>query len=111
MTKSAIIFISKDSVLDDLLPILQKDFEFIQDSTVIIRVEKLPMNCLIEIELIMSKKDAKCQQAFDSISETNSYGELFSTAPLSIASKASAIPVNEIIKLDGSKVGIVERFY
>ena len=62
MTKSAIIFLSKDSILDELLPLLQQDFAFIRESTVIVRVEKLPMNCLIEIELMMSKKDdAKCQ--------------------------------------------------
>jgi enamine deaminase RidA (YjgF/YER057c/UK114 family) len=114
MTKSAIIFVAKDSDLEGLLPTLQKDFEFIKESTVIIRVEKLPMMCLIEIELIMSKKaDAKCQQVFDSVSETNSYGEVYAVNPssLNLKSKASLIPVNEIIKLDGQKVDVVERFY
>lgn len=31
---------------------MKKDFEFIKETTLIVRVSKLPMGCLVEIEMI-----------------------------------------------------------
>lgn len=56
-TRSAIIYVPEHAEIDELIPILQKDFSFVQFTTVLVRVSKLPMNCLIEIELLMGQKD------------------------------------------------------
>lgn len=52
VTKSAIIYISGDANIDLLLPYLRKDFSFLSQACIVLRVPKLPMNSLIEIELV-----------------------------------------------------------
>ena len=72
------------------------------------------MNCLIEIELMMSKKDdAKCQQLYEGLSTNNMYGEVFAIdiTKYDVKSNASLIPAIEIMKLDGSNVEMIERKY
>ena len=66
---SAVIYVSEATKVEYLLLLLQKDFEQILDTSVIVRIPKLPVNCLIEIELICDENmgvnnKSKCIQNF-----------------------------------------------
>jgi diphthine-ammonia ligase len=52
VTQSAIVFISRQTDLSKLLPLLQHDLKDIGDKSVVVRVEMLPMNSLVEVEVI-----------------------------------------------------------
>jgi len=47
-----VVFVQKETELFDLLPLLREDLDHILDSSVVVRVDNLPMNSLIEIEII-----------------------------------------------------------
>ena len=52
LARSCIIYITERAETDKLLPILQKELEFLPEGSVVVRVPCLPMNCLIEMELL-----------------------------------------------------------
>ena len=52
VTKSALIFIAAYTDISLLMPHLKRNFGFIAAHTVVLRVAKLPMNCLVEVELL-----------------------------------------------------------
>ena len=49
----AVIYISEGAQIEEVLPLVQKDFEMMAESTVIVRVPMLPIGSLIEIELVI----------------------------------------------------------
>lgn len=51
VAKSAVVFISGDANIENIMPILQNDFAFLPAS-VVVRVPKLPMNALVEVEIL-----------------------------------------------------------
>lgn len=105
LAKSAIIYITERADLTELLPLLQKDFIFLPEATVVVRVPVLPMNCLIEIELLCESKlngnTLSCSQVFGGeLKMQNDFGEIFYTgAKPQVNSHASAVPVLEIMDI------------
>jgi hypothetical protein len=84
---SAVIYVSEATKVEYLLLLLQKDFAQILDTSVIVRIPKLPVNCLIEIELICDEgmgvnNKSKCIQNFHTDASTiapvpNHAGDVF----------------------------------
>ena len=61
------IFISKDANLNEVLPLLQKDLDYLPDGAVVLRVVNLPLGSLIEVELLAEieedpKTELVCKQ-------------------------------------------------
>lgn len=55
LAKSVIIYISQEASTDALIKVLEEDMQSVKpllEKSIIIRVSKLPMNALIEIEMI-----------------------------------------------------------
>lgn len=52
VAKSAIVFVSGEANVEELIPSLQTDFEHLP-SSVVVRVPKLPMNAKVEIEILV----------------------------------------------------------
>jgi len=95
VSKSAIIYVNDIALLDDLMPLLQKDFGYLPEASLLVRISKLPMNSLIEMELVSDDSTVKtienpqglaCRQkfysadqleAFDKETEVNTQGEVF----------------------------------
>jgi len=52
LARSVIVFVSKDARLESLIPQIKQDLGPLAQQSVVIRVDTLPMNALVEIEMI-----------------------------------------------------------
>ena len=140
VAKSAIVYVSAKTNVEQLLPVLKEEMAFLEHTAILVRMPCLPMNCLIEIELLCDVTDPgsgdktiSCIQNtipagkvddFLSTQSTNHYGEIFYVADKVLkkdlqssvhgSEKASAIPCLEIIDISqptGPQISIVERKY
>lgn len=57
VAKSAIVYVSAKTNVEALLPILKEEMAFLEHAAVLVRMPCLPMNCLIEIELLCDVTD------------------------------------------------------
>lgn len=63
IAKSAIVYISEDANISELMPHLKKDLAFLPEASILVRVAKLPMNCQVEIEILCELTDKiSCKQ-------------------------------------------------
>ena len=129
IAKSVIVFIQTKTEVKDLIPLLQKDMSHMLDQAVVVRVSNLPMNALIEIEMLADAGEKHgnriltCSQFFadspEKIStDANTFGEIFYVHGKVDRTKlpksgASAIPVAEIISLQDpeQEVQVCSRHY
>ena len=114
VASSAIIYVSANANIDKLLPILEQDLKNIP--AVLIRVNKLPMNARVEIELFGDSSLVKeekvnwkvlIEQKFEKTEKQNHYGELFYIHGSEKVKKnhTSCIPCLEIVPIGGENHG------
>ena len=59
VAKSAIIYVNDIAPLKNLIPLLQKDFGYLPEASLLVRISKLPMNSLVEIEVVSDDSTVK----------------------------------------------------
>ena len=83
-----------------MLPFLRKDFAFISQGVIVVRVPKLPMNSLIEIELIGDNKI-----------NVDDDGSLLKPQPVSCKQKTYTSDTMKLFKKENQKNMHGEVFY